>query len=235
MSYTIIYRFSQSSNGEAQPYGRLVAVKGTLYGTTYTGGAYGYGTVYTINGQVEKTLYSFRGDGADGANPLAGLINVNGTFYGTTFYSGASGHGVVFSITTKGVETVLHSSTGGANDGPGPQAGLTNVNGTLFGTTRYGGQGACSYSTIGQFGCGTVYSISTTGAEHVLHSFSGPDGRYPDSGVIALAGTLYGTTGGGGGTSGYHYGTVFALTPSGSAPQMGKVAAPIAPRRRTCT
>jgi uncharacterized repeat protein (TIGR03803 family) len=64
----------------------------------------------------------------------------------------------------------------------------------------------------------TVFAISTTGEEHVIHSFgSDPDGAEPRASLFDVKGTLYGTTLLGGaydvGSSG---GTVFSITPKGS-------------------
>ena len=78
---------------------------------------------------------------------------------------------------------------------------LIDVNGTLYGTTNFGGA----------YGPGTVFSISASGKEKVLHSFAGgSDGAGPYGGLIDVNGTLYGTTEFGGGT--HRHGTVFALT-----------------------
>ena len=63
------------------------------------------------------------------------------------------------------------------------------MNGKLYGTTSGGG---------GFKGYGTVFEISTTGAERVLYRFHGKDGAYPSQGLIAVKGTLYGTTDEGG-------------------------------------
>ena len=58
-------------------------VGGTLYGTTFVGGAYYGGTVYTISASGTVTVvHSFGGPG-DGANPYAPVISVAGTLYGT--------------------------------------------------------------------------------------------------------------------------------------------------------
>ena len=75
---------------------------GNLYGTTYYGGAYGYGTVFELNPRsgVETVLHSFAG-GRDGANPIAGLLlNQDGTVYGVTKNGGDSSCqcGIVFGI-----------------------------------------------------------------------------------------------------------------------------------------
>lgn len=86
------------------------------------------------------------------------------------------------------------------------------MNGTLYGTTSRGGT----------YGLGTVFSMSTSGSEQVLHSFNGSDGAHPDAdSLIDVNGTLYGTTHVGGfkrgctrdGNGTVGCGTVFALTP----------------------
>jgi uncharacterized repeat protein (TIGR03803 family) len=107
---------------------------------------------------------------------------------------------------------VLHSF-GGSGDGEDPNAALIDVDGTLYGTTLNGGDGSCFH------GCGTVFSITTSGKETVLHSFLGaPDGFSPYAGLANVRGTLYGTTtyGGNGGCDGVGCGIVFSITPSGT-------------------
>ena len=123
------------------PYADLVAVDGTLYGTTEEGGKHN-GTVFSITPYgTEKVLHTFGGRG-DGAGPQAGLLDVNGTLYGTTVAGGSSGCngyicGTVFSITPSGKEKVNHRF-GGTGDGDDPFGGLVYVNGTLYGTTSNG-------------------------------------------------------------------------------------------------
>ncbi len=201
----VLYSFTGFSGGI--PEAALIDVNGTFYGTTAFGGAYGEGgggdgTVFTVTkAGTEQVLHSF-GNGVDGIEPAANLIDVKGTLYGTTLsgglYDSGGGGGTVFSITTTGTERVLHDFGNGA-DGEFPSASLLDVNGTLYGTTQYGGT----------HHKGTVFSISTTGEEHVLHNFDGrPDGKEPTASLIDVNGTLYGTTYAGGA---YGYGTVFAL------------------------
>jgi uncharacterized repeat protein (TIGR03803 family) len=151
-----------------------------------------------------RALHSF--NGADGKEPHGSLLDVKGTFYGTTPSGGKYGDGTVFSITTGGKENVLYSFGASANDGEAPYAGLTDVNGTLYGTTSGGGGTSCG----GTVGCGTVFSVTTSGTEKVLHRFNGTDGASPLAGLIDVSGTLYGTTLEGGSNGG---GTVFALKP----------------------
>ncbi len=217
----VLYSFKGRSDG-SWPSGGFVDVNGMLYGTTLFGGtecgSRGCGTVYSITtAGKEKVLYRFGGR-SDGAVPMSGLINVNGTLYGTTFSGGANGYGTVFSITRTGKNTVLYSFAGGT-DGVNPVASLIDINGTLYGTTEYGGNyAACTRSKgSGGFGCGTVFSVSTNGAESVLYRFAGgTDGMWPAAPLTTVKGTLYGTTPYGG-LSGHILkrccGTVFALTP----------------------
>lgn len=105
---------------------------------------------------------------------------------------------------------VLYSFKGGSEDGAFPNAGLTDINGTLYGTTDDGGSRGSTYSLC----CGTVYSISTSGEESVLYAFKGgpADGAHPSASLLSVNGTLYGTTDSGGT---YGEGTVFAITTSG--------------------
>jgi uncharacterized repeat protein (TIGR03803 family) len=207
----VLHSFGNGTDG-AIPVASLVEVKGTLYGTTDGGGTYGGGTVFTITPSgKEKVLHSF-GNGTDGLEPDASLIDVKGTLYGTTSAGGAYSCGnssyscgTVFSITPSGKERVIHSF-GSVTDGLEPYAPLIDVKGTLYGTTGYGGAYQCQDGA-----CGTVFSITPSGTEKVLHSFgSGTDGIFPAASLIDVGGTLYGTTRFGG-TSGN--GMVFALSP----------------------
>jgi uncharacterized repeat protein (TIGR03803 family) len=95
----------------------------------------------------------------------------------------------------------LVHSFGKGSDGLTPLAGLVNVNGTLYGTTQYGGAG----------GNGTVFSFDVHGTEKVVYSFVGgsTNGAEPVAAVAAVGDTLYGTTESGGGMK--NPGTVFML------------------------
>ncbi len=90
-----VYNFcSQASCTDGYGGTTLVqAANGNFYGTTWGGGAYGYGTVFelTPTGKL-ATLYSFCSEPncTDGANPNPGLIQAtDGHLYGTTFHGGA--------------------------------------------------------------------------------------------------------------------------------------------------
>ena len=105
--------------------------------------------------------------------------------------------------------TRLHRFDG--TDGSSPYAGLVQATGgNLYGTTETGG--ANNYY-------GTVFKITPSGTLTTLYSFCSQsgcaDGANPYAGVVQdTNGNFYGTTGGGGVTSGG--GTVFKITPSGT-------------------
>jgi uncharacterized repeat protein (TIGR03803 family) len=100
----VVYSF-QGNNDGAYPEAGLTKVDDKLYGTTNSGGAHNYGTVFEVKPatDTESVKYSFKG-GADGVNPQASLLNVGGTLYGTTYEGGDSacqveGCGTVFAYT----------------------------------------------------------------------------------------------------------------------------------------
>jgi uncharacterized repeat protein (TIGR03803 family) len=165
---------------------------------------------------VETVMYSFGASDTDGVSPESGLTYLHGTFYGTTDYGGgyqcgAHSCGTVYSITPSRTEKILHSFSG-KKDGDFPSGDLTTLNGTLYGTTGWGG--GCAQNA--PFGCGTVFSITLSGHETVLHAFAGsPDGWDPLARLLYVNGTMYGTTQEGG--MGIHGGdgTAFTITPSG--------------------
>jgi len=204
--YTVLHTFDSNANDGAFPYGGLLDVGGTLYGTTFGGGAStpfcsGCGTVFEIqpSGAGYQVLYSFcsLANCTDGSNPFAPVLNVNGTLYGTTGNGGTSGLGTVFSLVPCGsppcAEQALYSFAG-SPDGQAPLAGLVykpvgNV-GYLYGTTSGGGAGLD----------GTVFAVAVCGtppcAETWRYSFvGGPnDGWSPDGGLLAWGSYLYGAT-----------------------------------------
>ena len=212
-----LYNFNGTPDG-ALPVGGVVRIGNSFYGTTANGGTDSLpGTVFKVDLKAnETTLYSFSGS-PDGYVPLAGLIkDSDGNLYGTTAYGGLYGFGTIFEVSKTGVETVLYSFSGYPADGVYPQAGLVrDAAGNLFGTTQYGGPGSCQINGFTE-GCGTVFMLSNTGVETVLHGFvSGTtDGQLPIARLLLdAAGNLYGTTCHGG-TQGM--GTVFKVTPGGT-------------------
>jgi uncharacterized repeat protein (TIGR03803 family) len=109
--------------------------------------------------------------------------------------------------------TTLYTFTG-IPDGSYPTGTLLRDNGgNLYGTTQGGGNSSCMVEFI--YGCGTVFEISSSGKETILHTFTNTsDGGGPVSGVVLdTSGDIYGTTNyGGTGQAG----TIFKIDSSGS-------------------
>jgi uncharacterized repeat protein (TIGR03803 family) len=209
-TFTVLYTFTESTQGQQPDAGLIRDAAGNLYGTTQYGGtAGGFGTVFKIDTSGNETvLYSFPGT-PGGEDPDAGLIaDPQGNLYGSTIYGGTNGgYGTIFRLSKNGQVTLLHSFASNP-DGADPYGTLiADPQGNGYGTTRYGGAAG---------GYGTVFKLSQTGQLTLLHSFSGtPDGENPEAGLIRdPAGNVYGTTVFGGTEGGF--GTVFRVTPAGN-------------------
>ncbi len=206
--YSVVYNFKGGSDG-ASPFSGLVNVGGTLYGTTYFGGATNSGTAFGVTpAGTETMLYSFQG-GEDGLNPWGGLTNVDSTLYGTTYQGGLGNYGTAFEMTTAGVKTTLYSF-GGGRDGKFPVGGLIKSGAALYGTTSGGGQGV----GCGPPGCGTVFKLTQAGKERVVYRFNANDANSPLGTLIASNGELYGTAYQGGNINN-PLGAVFETTKQG--------------------
>jgi uncharacterized repeat protein (TIGR03803 family) len=211
--FAVLHSFSSDTANGAHPEAGVVADgAGNLYGTTYHGGAFEQGTVFTIraDGSGFSLLRSFAGGAVDGCIPYAGLLaDGAGNLYGTTYQGGASDAGTVFTMTTGGSGfAVLHSFAGRGADGYEPHGGLVaDAAGNLYGTTSHGGSSDL----------GTVFTIKNHASGFaLLHSFAGgaADGKGPYAAlVIDGAGNLYGTTRDGGASN---LGTIFTIKSNGS-------------------
>lgn len=219
-TYLVRHAFAGSSTDGGNSVSSLVKVGTCYYGTTTSGGAYGYGDVFKLCGTVSTDIHDFAGGTGDGAFPHAGLAYdpVTGLLYGTTLEGGSGSAsncpdfgscGTVYSILPVWpyTEIVIYNfgTLAGAADGYAPYAGVTYdpVSGRLFGTTTDGGNPGSSCSTS-YSQCGTVYNVTTAGAETVLHAFAGlsstpADGANPSAApILDASGNLYGTTAEGG-------------------------------------
>jgi uncharacterized repeat protein (TIGR03803 family) len=197
---TVLYSFTGGPDG-GFPNSLTLDRAGNLYGTTQSGGA-GAGVVFDLDASGSETvLYTFPvnsyGVGPEGADPVGVTLDSAGNLYGAAGTGGSDtsvGSGLVFELDSAGKYTVLYRFTGGADGGGPVSAPVLGSAGDLYGTTIGGGQPGCQGS------CGVVYELSPSGAETVLHSFTGgADGANPQTGVVAAAtGNLYGTTAWGG-------------------------------------
>ena len=160
---TNIYDFQESNDGGFPSAGLVQDSAGNLYGSTGDGGSGGGGTLFKLspmgNTWAYTLLYSFSGD--TGCGPLATLaLDGAGNLYGTTYCGGANKQGNVFKLanTPNGwVYSSLYDFTRGTDGGWPLGAVSIDTDGTLYGTTRFGGnlQGACGANG----GCGVVWMI----------------------------------------------------------------------------
>lgn len=200
---TILHRFTGGSDGGAPAGALILDQSGNLYGTTYAGGAYGYGTVFRLtpseNGWAENVLYSFNG-ATDGGEPDGSLVfDQAGNLYGITVGYGP-GPTVVYKLSPSSPDwqlTVLYDGCGYC--GPGGTLS-SDASGNLYGTIYRGGT----------YYYGVVFELKRSNDDwsyKELHSFTGEPGdwggpSYPV--VIDHSGNVYGTANGG---------VIFEITP----------------------
>lgn len=166
--------------------------------------------------QTFTVLHTFKGGPKDGQSPFGQVaLDSAGNIYGTTQAGGTGkcqtyGCGIAFRLNKRGEE--VYSFDGA--DGSDIEAGLTinKRQDVAYGTAVLGGDTTC-YS----LGCGTVFKLSASGKETVLHEFTGSaDGSTPLGPVTQdAAGNLYGVTEFGGDLiSGY--GTIYKVDSLGN-------------------
>jgi uncharacterized repeat protein (TIGR03803 family) len=188
---TVIHTFPGVPKDGSQPNGTPVCDQaGNVYGTTLSGGAKDYGTVYELTPVTtgkkkgtwkEKILYSFNGGKKDGSFPWAGVVlDASGNIYGTTEFGGkyacgASGCGTVFELLAPGgtggyKEKVLWSFNG--TDGYAPVGNLIlDGAGNVYGTTIEGGS---TYGAPG-VGDGLVFEVNPAAAATAIALSSSPN------------------------------------------------------------
>jgi uncharacterized repeat protein (TIGR03803 family) len=203
---TTLWSFS-GADGQSPVAGLVADAAGDLFGTTFTGGSSGVGTVFelvkTAGGYTPTTLLNFDGD--NGWSPYGALtIDAAGDLFGTTDNGGASNDGNVFELVkTAGGYTPTTLLSFDGDNGRNPVGGLlADGAGDLFGTTTQGGS----------LDEGTVFELVKTAGGYTpttLANFQRSVDGTPVGGLIAdAAGDLFGITGQGSASNG---GTVFEL------------------------
>ncbi|MDP8236632.1 MAG: hypothetical protein P9M08_09625 [Candidatus Erginobacter occultus] len=190
--FQVLHSFAgQTGNDGSEPQCTLVSDGSRLYGTTYYGGYFDYGTLFSLlpDGSDYRVLHHF-GDQTDPvAGPSGVLVSDGSVLYGTASYGGSNYFGVVFSLQTDGTGyTELHDFAAYPGDGVRPQGGVSGDGTMLYGTTMWGGDYL--------FG-GTVFAVDPNpSSASVLHSFPDfpEDGILPYAAPILASGVLYGTT-----------------------------------------
>jgi uncharacterized repeat protein (TIGR03803 family) len=143
----------------------------------------------------------------DGLAPQALICGSDGDLYGTS--AGMRGDmdalGDIREYTTAGASKALFTFHGKDGDRPDDHL-VQGSDGSLYGTTEYGGEGYTSPGT----GYGTIFRLTRTGVLTTLYSFGARDVVYRKNRLtFGSDGCLYGTTPSGGANN---KGTVFKLT-----------------------
>jgi uncharacterized repeat protein (TIGR03803 family) len=221
---SLLYQFPGPPGGEYPLSGLATDKHGNLFGGTFVGGTGNSGVLFELarTGQTwkESDVFTFEDDGSDGASPSGALvIDEFGDIFGATIYGGYSNCpgancGSIYELSPLRGGGYLRAAIylfKGGSDGGQPRGGLLAGAGRAFyGTTAAGGPA----------NVGTVFEATLSGRtfiETTLYAFKGgPDGAEPQSQLVMDA---YGTTASGGTGFGCQEGcgTVFKLTPAGSA------------------
>ena len=214
--FTTVYKFHPGADGYEPEAPLIEGADGNLYGTTSVGGIHNGGSIFKISKTGLTTLNSIKLPFRPGFGALAqGEDGIYGSGSG-----GLEGGGGIFKITDTGLLTTLYTFCSQANcaDGYLPSGPLLASNGSIYGTTLFGGANSCGNYQQGR--CGTVFRITPNGKFTTLYSFcSQPncaDGTNPRAGLIqATDGALYGVTSDEGNPFG-GCGTMFKITLDGS-------------------
>ena len=213
-SFQTLYRFTGGMDG-ATPIGALIMTNsGLFYGTTFSGGVNGGGTIFSFDPASDtlSTLYAFSKTGPSGYGPIGALLPGGGSkLYGVTQLGGGTDCtnvcGTVFQFdTVKHKLKALHAFTG-HGDGGEPSAKLTfdPTRAILYGTTRLGGDRVDCNN-----GCGTVFKVAiATATLTTLYQFNS-DGLPTTGLTFGSDGLLYGTAEVGGA---HGSGTLFKIDP----------------------
>jgi uncharacterized repeat protein (TIGR03803 family) len=144
-NFRLLHHFSGGNTDGSSPGGSLIPSDSVLYGMTHFGGTANNGTIFRMDadGMNFQVLHSFTTDSSNGSQPFGGVLVPSGsTLYGMTTLGGSANSGAIFQINMDGTGfRLLHSFSGGANDGARPFGSLTlSLSGTtLHGMTSQGG------------------------------------------------------------------------------------------------
>jgi uncharacterized repeat protein (TIGR03803 family) len=209
--YTILHKFNGPPADGSAPGGALVHLGGALYGVCSSGGAYSDGSLFKINpdGSGYSLLHSSGAPYSVGSYPVGPLVVLGGLLYGVEV--SVDWHGDVFSVAPDGSGfSLVHSFVGGNSDGADPCSPLLAMDGALAGmTSSWSGPDSPDY--------GKIYKLAPDGSGFaLLHVFerSVSEATAPTGSLTELDGLLYGMTSAGGVRP---YGTIFSVTPDGSA------------------
>jgi uncharacterized repeat protein (TIGR03803 family) len=185
-TFTVLSSFTgaNGAHGNSTP----ILIGNTLYGTTALGGSANAGAIFSVHtdGTDYTLLHQFTG--TDGSSPQTLVPGRNNVLHGIAANGGAYGYGDLFSISTTGAYTDLYDFNQPVSATP---VSLIAVNGTLVGSTFYGGGSTSSCHT----GCGTIFTyVPATKTFTTVYTFPSSDslGNLPYVGSVGPGPTIYG-------------------------------------------
>lgn len=106
-TFNKLYDFDTSNDG-LYPVGDLAWDSGTMYGVTFQGGQYGWGTAWSFdtNTSAFTTLNAFDFS-PDGSQPSGGVVLDGSDIYGTAYGGGTTNHGTVWVISVPEPSSVV--------------------------------------------------------------------------------------------------------------------------------
>jgi uncharacterized protein YceK len=204
-SFVTLYNFKGAEDG-AQPNGLTLGKNGTVYGTTYTGGANRYGvnggqlcgtlfelTPTTLAQWLKTVLYNF--NGTDGMLPSPSGVNTpgpklvfgdNGTLYGTTAAGGSGANpggglsGTVFQLTPAAIKGGAWTETVLYNFGGGDSYSRPH---TPYGGAFIGPSGTI-YGTT--FSNALVSNVEAGGTVFAVHPPPAPGESWTEQTLISF-------------------------------------------------
>jgi uncharacterized repeat protein (TIGR03803 family) len=178
----------ESSIHGKNTYGGFVqANNGKLYGMTYQGGAYDYGTILEYDPLNDTCIKRHDFDGNNGRNPYGNLIqSSNGKLYGLCPYGGNDDYGVLFEYNTKN-HTFSKLIDFDSSTGTNPFGDLTQTSSNkLHGLSYQGG--------TNDYGVLFEYDINNNTVTKKLEFDGSSKGSYPQGSLLKQGTNLYAMT-----------------------------------------
>lgn len=207
-SESVLWNFTDGSDGRWPECSLVVDSAGNLYGTTPTGGLNSMGAVFELSpsgsGWNLSQIYSFEGQGL-GSTPYSGLAtDAQGNLYGSTAQGGQSDGGTAFELSPLGggwTYTLINNTF--VSSGPGAPP-VFDAAGNIYFTCEDCGRAGYDAK---------LTDINGTWSSTLLHGFSGGGNgaTFPvGSLVLDASGNIYGMTYDGGD---YGAGVIYEITP----------------------
>lgn len=201
-AYNTIFEFDGTNSGDS-PSQPPIYYNGKFYGTTYAGGAYSSGVIYSVNIDGSNFTVLKDMDVNDGTYLTSKLYLIGTTLYGVASVGGANNEGTLFKIQIDGSGFAVLHDFDYTNDGSSPVNGLA-YDGTYF-------YGACFGGGIN--GLGTAWKALPSGANFTKLVDFDANGGNPYGRPYVSSGVIYITLSSGGDNTD---GSIYSLNTDGS-------------------